>query len=49
MHWGKVDYQQANASAALKAAQTAFAVLKAIDKEKYEAMEKGFREKATRI
>lgn len=49
MHWGKVDYQQANASAALKAAQTAFAVLKAIDKEKYEAMEKAFREKATRI
>ena len=44
MHWGKVDYQQGDASAALKAAQTAVAVLKALDKEKYEVMEKTFRE-----
>jgi hypothetical protein len=49
MHWGMVDYQQGDASAALKAAQTAFAVLKALDKEKYEVMEKAFREQATQI
>jgi hypothetical protein len=48
MHWGKVDYQQADASVALRAAQTAFAVLKALDKQKYEAMEKAFREQASR-
>jgi hypothetical protein len=43
VHWGKVDYQHSDASAALNAAQTAIAVLKAIDKEKCEVMEKTFR------
>lgn len=49
MHWGKVDYQQDDASAALKAARTALAVLKAIDKERYEAMERAFREQTNEI
>lgn len=48
MHWGKVDYEQADAFEALKAAQTALAVLKAIDKEKYEAMERAFRKQDPR-
>jgi hypothetical protein len=46
MHRGKVDYLEADASVALEAARTAFAILKAMDKEKYEAMERAWREKA---
>jgi hypothetical protein len=44
MHWGRVNYQQEDASLAFKAACSAFAVLKVIDTEKYQAMERTWRE-----
>jgi hypothetical protein len=40
MHRGKVDYLEADASVALEAARTAFAILKAMDKERCEVMER---------
>jgi hypothetical protein len=43
MHWGNVIYQEEDASGALAAATRAIAVLKDIDTEKYQAMEKSWR------
>jgi hypothetical protein len=43
MHRGKVDYLESDASVALEAARTAFAILKAMDKERCEAMERAWR------
>jgi hypothetical protein len=43
MHWGQVDYRETESRAALKAGRTAFAILKLMDKERYEAMEKAWR------
>jgi hypothetical protein len=40
----EVNYQQEDASLALGAAGNAFAVLKIMDKEKYQAMERIWRE-----
>jgi hypothetical protein len=45
MHWGKVNYEEVDASVALEAARTAFSILKAIDKQKYQAMERAWRKK----
>jgi hypothetical protein len=43
LHWGQVDYLEANSRAAPKAGRTAFAILKLMYKERYEAMEKAWR------
>lgn len=43
MHWGQVDHRETDSQAALKAGRTAFAILKLMDKERYEAMEKAWR------
>jgi hypothetical protein len=45
MHRGQVDYRKADASVALEAARTAFTILKAMDKDRYEATERAWREK----
>ena len=44
MHWGRVNYQEEDASLALNAGSTAVNILKAMDKEKGEAMERDWRE-----
>jgi hypothetical protein len=44
MHWGEVNHQQEDASLALHAASSAFAVLKVMDTEKYEEMERTRRD-----
>jgi hypothetical protein len=43
MHWGDVDFEKADALSALKAACEAISVLKAMDRERCEAMERSFR------
>jgi len=46
MHWGKMDYKLDDAKSALQAGCTAFAVLKNMDKERCEAMERAWRDTA---
>jgi hypothetical protein len=43
MHWGKVVYQLDDAKSAFEAAHTALAILKIMDKEKAQAMERARR------
>jgi hypothetical protein len=42
-HWGEMTYRQEDASRGLTAAYNAIAVLKVMDRERYEAMEREFR------
>jgi len=44
MHWGRVNYQSEDASLALAAGFTAVNILKVIDRQKGEAMERDWRE-----
>jgi hypothetical protein len=44
MHWGKVDYAEGDAAAGLVAAHKSIEALKAMDREKYQAKEKEWRE-----
>lgn len=43
MHWGEVSHTKQDATKAFDAALGAFAVLKAMDKERYETMEESFK------
>jgi hypothetical protein len=43
MHWGNVDYTKQDAQKAFEAAQTAFAVLRVMDKEKADAEDRRMR------
>lgn len=43
MHWGNVEYAKQDAQKAFEAAQTAFAVLRAMDKEKADAADRRMR------
>jgi hypothetical protein len=40
MHWGEVGFEESDALSAFKVACAAISVLKFMDKEKYEAMER---------
>lgn len=44
MHWGRVDYDQADATRCLSAASGVIEHLKAMDKERYQVMEKSWKE-----
>ena len=44
MHWGDVDFEKDDALSALKVACDAVSVLKAMDRERCEAMERSFRD-----
>lgn len=46
MHWGQVDYKRDDAAVALQASRTAFAILKIMDRERCETMERAWRESA---
>jgi hypothetical protein len=43
MHWGNVEYTKQDAQKAFEAAQTAFAVLRVMDKEKADAADRRMR------
>jgi len=43
MHWGDMDFEKDDALVAFNAACDAIAILKAIDRERCEAMERSFR------
>jgi len=44
MHWGDVGYQQPDARLCLNAASGFIGTLKTMDREKYDASEKAWRE-----